>query len=67
MKSIVSIAFLVVGVVLLVAALGASESLGSSVSRLFSGTPTDKTLWLMAGGAVATAVGLAGLLRGSRP
>lgn len=63
MKSTIPIALLVTGVVLLVLGFNASESLGSSVSRLFTGEPTDRAIWLLIGGGVATAVGLGGLVR----
>ncbi|MBW8781214.1 MAG: DUF3185 family protein [Verrucomicrobia bacterium] len=66
MNKILSLAFLVGGIVLVVYGISASDSIGSSFSRLFTGSPTDKTLWLLIGGAVATAIGLGGLLRGSK-
>ncbi len=62
MKKTVSLVLLVTGVILLVYGIGASESVGSDLSRFFTGSPTDRTLWFMIGGTVATAVGLAGVL-----
>jgi hypothetical protein len=67
MNKPVSLALLVVGIVLLIYGVSASDSIGSSFSRLFTGAPTDKTIWFLVGGGVAAAVGLAGLLRGSKP
>lgn len=67
MNKPVSLALLVVGIVLLIYGVSASDSIGSGFSRLFTGAPTDKTIWFLVGGGVAAAVGLAGLLRGSRP
>jgi len=61
-----SIALLAVGVVLIIMGVSASESFGSDVSRFFTGSPTDKTVWLLIGGIAATIVGLFGLLRGSK-
>ena len=61
-----SIALLAVGVVLIIMGVSASESFGSDVSRFFTGSPTDKTVWLLIGGIVAAIVGLFGLLRGSK-
>jgi hypothetical protein len=61
----VSLAFLIGGIILIVYGISASNSVGSSFSRLFSGSPTDKTIWLLVGGAVAAIIGLVGLLRGS--
>jgi hypothetical protein len=61
-----SVALLAVGVVLIIMGVSASESFGSDVSRFFTGSPTDKTVWLLIGGIAATIVGLFGLLRGSK-
>lgn len=66
MNRIASLALLVGGIVLIVYGVGASDSIGSSFSRLFTGSPTDKTIWLMIGGVVAVAIGLGGLMRGSK-
>jgi len=46
------------GVLLLVYGLDASDSLYSKISRLFTGSPTDKSLWLLIGGVLALVVGL---------
>jgi len=66
MNRIVSLVLLVGGIILLIYGIQASESIGSEFSRLFTGSPTDKAMWMLIGGAVAAVVGLAGLLRGSR-
>lgn len=63
-NKIIALAFLVCGIVLVIYGVSASESFGSDVSRFFTGSPTDKTIWLLIGGIVAIAVGLFGLLRG---
>jgi hypothetical protein len=62
----VFLALLVVGVVLVVLGVIESDSIGSDFSRLFTGKPTDKTVWLLIGGGVAAIAGLAGLARGTR-
>jgi hypothetical protein len=67
MNKLFSIAFLVGGITLIVYGVAASNSTASGFSRIFTGAPTDKTLWFLIGGAVAAAVGLAGVLRGSKP
>jgi hypothetical protein len=64
MNKLTSIALLVVGAVLLAYGLNANDSVGSGVSRLFTGAPTDKAIWLIIGGAAALLVGLGGLLTG---
>lgn len=66
MNKIVSLAVLIIGIVLIGYGINASESIGSSFSRIFTGAPTDRTVWFMVGGVVAAAIGLGGLLRGSR-
>ena len=63
MNKLIWLAILVVGIVLVVYGVSASESFSSDVSRFFTGSPTDKTMWLMIGGIAAVAVGLFGLLR----
>jgi Protein of unknown function (DUF3185) len=40
-------ALLVVGVVLIIFGMQASASLGSRLSELFTGAPTDQTIWLV--------------------
>ena len=66
MNKIVSIVLLTVGITLLLYGVLASDSFGSDISRFFTGSPTDKTIWLFLGGAVATIAGLSGLIRGSK-
>ncbi len=58
MNRIIGIAVLAVGVVLVVWGLNASDSLGSGISRIFAGAPTDKTLCLLVAGGLLAAVGL---------
>lgn len=62
----ISIALLVVGVVLTVWGISASDSVGSGVSRFFTGAPTDKTVWLLVSGILLGIVGLFGVVRGVR-
>lgn len=61
-----SIALLTVGIVLTIYGINASHSLDSGVSRFFTGSPTNKSLWLLIGGIVAAIVGFFGLVRGSK-
>jgi hypothetical protein len=67
MKNTASLVFLSVGVVLIIYGINASDSVSSGFSRLFTGSPTDKTLWLTIGGIAAVVIGLGGLLRRSKP
>jgi hypothetical protein len=67
MNRSLSIALLVIGCVLIVYGVSASSSFSSDVSRFFTGTPTDRSMWLLIGGIVAAIVGIAGMLRGGTP
>ncbi len=66
MSKIISLILLVAGVVLISYGITASDSVGSSFSRFFTGSPTDKTIWLLIGGVVALIIGLGGLFRSSK-
>ena len=66
MNKAISLAILAAGVLLLIFGISASESLGSDISRFFTGSPTDKAIWMLVGGLVLSIVGLVGLLRGSK-
>ena len=56
-------ALLVVGVLLLVFGVQASHSAASTVTKAFAGAPTDKAIWLIASGVVASVLGVIGLAR----
>jgi hypothetical protein len=66
MNKIISLALLIGGIVLIIYGLNASDSISSSFSRLFTGSPTDRTMWLFIGGTVAAILGATGLLRGTK-
>ena len=66
MNKAISLAFLAGGVLLLILGISASKSLGSDISRFFTGSPTDKAIWMLIIGVVLSIIGLAGLLRGSK-
>ena len=66
MNKIVSLALLVGGVVLIIFGIQATDSFSSDVSRFFTGSPTDKAIWMLIGGVIAAVVGLAGTLRSSK-
>jgi hypothetical protein len=63
MNRIAAIALLVGGVVLIILGVSAMNSFSSDVSRFFTGSPTDKAVWLLIGGIVASSVGLMLTLR----
>jgi hypothetical protein len=66
MYTAISLAFLVSGIALVIFGISASHSLGSDISRFFTGSPTDKAIWMLIGGAALSIVGLVGLLRGKK-
>ncbi len=66
MNKAMSVALLVAGIVLIVWGVSALESFSSDVSRVLTGSPSDKAVWLLIGGIVAAIVGLSGLLRGAK-
>ena len=66
MNKAISIALLAAGIVLIVIGANATKSFSSDVSRFFTGSPTDKAVWMLIGGIVATCLGLFGTLRGGK-
>ena len=67
MNKIIFIALLVGGVVLMILGVQATNSFSSDVSRFFTGSPTDKAIWMLIGGIVAGIIGLIGVMRGPKP
>jgi hypothetical protein len=65
-QSVVGMALLVVGGVLIIFGMQASASVGARLSELFSGTPSDRTIWLLLVGVAAAILGLGLLLAGRR-
>ena len=61
MNKAISLALLAGGIVLIVFGVIAMDSFSSDVSRFFTGSPTDKTVWMLIGGVVATIAGVVGL------
>lgn len=66
MNKPLSIAIAVIGVILLVYGLSAGDSIASNVKESVTGTPTDKSLWLIIGGVLGLIVGGFGLFRGGK-
>lgn len=66
MNRIVALALLAGGVVLMVIGINATNSFSSDVSKFFTGSPTDKAVWMLIGGIVATVAGLVWTLRGGK-
>jgi uncharacterized membrane protein YidH (DUF202 family) len=66
MTKAISLALIVGGVVLLYFGGQSFHSFSNDVSRVFTGAPTNKTIFLIAGGIVATLAGLIGLASSRR-
>jgi len=66
MNKMFAIVLLVGGVVLMILGVQATNSFSSDVSRFFTGSPTDKAIWMLIGGLVAAVMGLAMMLRSSK-
>lgn len=62
----ISLALLAGGILFLILGINASNALSSDISRFFTGSVTDKAIWMLVAGVVGTAIGLLGLLRASR-
>ena len=66
MNNIAGWAILALGIVLLIFGLNESHSFTSDVSRTFTGNPTNHSMWLIGGGAVAIVAGAALAFTGRR-
>lgn len=66
MNKPLSIAILLIGVILLIFGFSAGDSIASNVKESVTGTPTDKSLWLIIGGVLGIVVGGFGLVRGGK-
>ncbi len=66
MNKILSIALLIAGVALMIFGINATNSFNSDVSRFFTGSPTDKAVWMLLGGILVTGTGLALTLRSGK-
>jgi hypothetical protein len=66
MNKSISLAILAGGILLLIFGFNAYDSSSSDISRFFTGAATDKSIWMLVGGAVVTVLGLVGLSRGMK-
>lgn len=67
MSRVLSIIFLIAGIILLVYGIDASNSVSSSVTQAVSGTPTNKSIWLIVLGVIGILSGGCGLFLRSAP
>jgi len=66
MNKAFSIALFAGGIVLIVIGVNATKSFSSDVSRFFTGSPTDKAIWMLIGGIAAAAIGFFGTMRSAK-
>ena len=59
MKKIIGIGLLAGGIVMLVFGLQSKDSLESKFKQTFQGSPSNRTTWLLVGGAASSAAGVA--------
>lgn len=57
MNKAFSIAILVAGILLLIFGINAHDSVASSAKEIVTGTPTDKSIWLIVLGVIGILVG----------
>jgi len=60
MNRLISLAFLIGGIVLIVLGINAMDSFSSDISRFFTGSPTDEAVWMLIGGIILAGIGLGG-------
>ncbi|MBS0195631.1 MAG: DUF3185 family protein [Planctomycetes bacterium] len=65
-QRIIGIILVVVGIVLLVMGIRAFDSFNSQISKFFTGSPTDRAVWLTLGGIVAIGLGAGAAMLPSR-
>ncbi|MFA5974651.1 MAG: DUF3185 family protein [Elusimicrobiota bacterium] len=57
MTKALGLALLVAGIILIVTGFNASQSFSSDVSRFFTGSATNKAMWMLVSGAAAAIAG----------
>ena len=60
MTRAIAFAVLAGGILLTIYGVNASHSFGSEVTRVFTGNPSDHSMWLMIGGVVLMVAGAGG-------
>jgi hypothetical protein len=59
----IALAVLVVGIILLIWGINSANSAGSEVTEAITGSPTDKSMWLIALGALGSIAGAVSIFR----
>lgn len=66
MNTSISIALLVGGIALVTLGIIAMDSVASAFSKFFTGTPTDKSMWMLIVGVVLISISGFGIFRGAK-
>ncbi|HSU56715.1 MAG TPA: DUF3185 family protein [Candidatus Dormibacteraeota bacterium] len=66
MNNIVGLTIFALGIVLLILGFNESQSFSSDISRFLTGNPTNRSIWLLAGGVLTVVLGLVLAIRGVR-
>ena len=66
MNRVLGLALLAAGVALIIFGVNASQSFSSDVSRFFTGSPTNKSIWMLVIGIITAIVGLFFTVTGAR-
>jgi uncharacterized membrane protein YidH (DUF202 family) len=66
MNKAFSLAVLAGGILLLIFGINAYDSSSSDISRFFTGSATDKAIWMLVGGVVVSVIGMVSLIRVSK-
>jgi hypothetical protein len=66
MNKAVSLVLLAGGIMLTIFSVSEMNSFTSDLSRMFTGAPSDRSIWMMVGGVVLVVLGLTGLVQSSR-
>jgi uncharacterized membrane protein YidH (DUF202 family) len=66
MKIQVALAFVIIGIVLLLIGTNSWDAIQSAFSKLFSGQFSDHTMWLILGGTLCLVLGFFGCFYGKR-
>ena len=66
LQRLAGLAVLVTGIILLVMGLRAMDSFSSQFSKFFTGSPSDRAVWLTLGGAACIVLGSGAALMPSR-
>lgn len=67
MQKMLGITLLVVGVVLLVFGIMETDSVASNMKEVFTGNPTDKSVWFILAGTAAAVLGFLMTVLGRAP